>query len=66
MTVWEIILIICGGISLLGFLFMIIVLILDNNTKARGKENFWMLLVGLFIIPVFLLYKSVSVLGEIT
>ena len=56
MTVWEIILIICGGISLLGFLFMIIVLILDNNTKARGKENFWMLLVGLFIIPVFFVW----------
>lgn len=60
MTTWEIILIICGGISLLGFLFMIIVLVLDDNTKTRGIENLWMLLGGLFIIPVFLVWAALK------
>ena len=60
MTVWEILLIICGGISLLGFLFMLIFIIIDDNTKARGKENFLMLLAGLFIILIFLVWAALK------
>jgi len=44
----------------LGFLFVLIAILLDNNTKARGKENFWMLLAGLFIILVFCVWAALK------
>ena len=60
MTVWDIILIICGGISVLGFLFMLVAIIFDENSNKRGIENFWMLLAGLFILLVFFVWAALK------
>lgn len=53
MTIWQIILIICGAISAIAFIIMLFVLLTDD--KKFTDREWYMLLVALFIIPVLIL-----------
>lgn len=54
MTIWQIISIVCGVITVIAFLFMLIGLLLDD--KDFKDRDWYMLLVGIFIIPFILYY----------
>ena len=52
MTIWQIILIICGAISAIAFIVMLIVLLADDK-KIKERE-WWMVPAMLFIIPMMI------------
>ncbi len=53
MAVWQIILIICGVISVVSFLIMLIILLTDD--RKFENRDWYMLFAALFIIPVLIL-----------
>ena len=61
MTIWQIILIICGAITAIAFIVMLIVLLADD--KKFTDREWWMLLVMIFIIPV-MIFAGIVVLWE--
>ena len=54
MAIWQIILIICGAISAIAFIVMLIVLLADE--KKFKEREWWMVPAMLFIIPVMAFY----------
>ncbi len=58
MTFWQIILIICGAISVVAFIIMLIILLTDD--KKFENRDWYMLLAALFIIPVLILMGLTS------
>lgn len=54
MTIWQIILIICGAITAIAFIFVFIALLLDE--KKFKEREWWMVPAMLFIIPVMAFY----------
>ena len=53
MTIWQIILIICGAITAIAFIIALIGLLLDDK-KFKDRE-WWMLLAMLIIIPIVII-----------
>ena len=58
MTIWQIILIICGAISVVAFLIMLLILLLDN--KKFWDREWYMLLAAIFIIPMLIVMGVVE------
>lgn len=54
MTIWQIILIICGAITAIAFIFVFIALLLDE--KKFKEREWWMVPAMLFIIPMMVFY----------
>ena len=61
MTIWQIILIICGAITAIAFIIAFIGLLLDDK-KFKDKE-WWMLLAMLVIIPL-MIFWVIYILGD--
>ena len=53
MTIWQIILIICGAITAIAFIIALIGLLLDDK-KFKDRE-WWMLLAMLIVIPIVII-----------
>ena len=53
MTIWQIILIICGAITAIAFIIALIGLLLDHK-KVKDRE-WWMLLAMLIVIPIVII-----------
>ena len=61
MTIWQIILIICGAITAILFIIMLIGLLFDDK-KFKDRE-WWMLLAMLVIIPL-MIFWVIYILGD--
>ena len=61
MTIWQIILIICGAITAIAFIIAFIGLLLDDK-KFKDKE-WWMLLAMIVIIPL-MIFWVIYILGD--
>ena len=56
MTIWQIILIICGAITAIAFIFVLIGLLFLDDKKFKDRE-WWMLLAALFLIPMIVFWE---------
>lgn len=60
MTIWQIILIICGTITAIAFIFVLIGLLFLDDKKFKDRE-WWMLPVMFFFIPIMILWGVMEV-----
>lgn len=62
MTNWEILLLVCGAISIISFLICLFMMVfIEENRKDFKPKDLWMLLVALFIIPFAALYALIKI-----
>lgn len=61
MTIWQIILIICGAITAIAFLGMLAGLLLDDK-KVKDRE-WWMLPAMFIVIPIVIIGGLMEVTG---
>ena len=60
MTIWQIILIICGAITAIAFVFVLIGLLFLDDKKFKDRQ-WYMLPVMLFFIPIMILWGVMEV-----